>query len=409
MLGNCSSFGVKIIILFLLSAPLRIFTIQQGFSDNILEKNAISKTNVYKKEAHRAASSYEWISFHLKVKRCLSDSIIWEKEELITLRYDVTNPLVFVHDITNSRYSYLDPNVYRTIDMDNREIVDIAKNNRKGRIAYRELGEFEFLPNYFYDIPYYLIPMKHFNKLFIKMPLRHTSTMETVDGESFVKTCHYGKDRTIYSTINATTHLLRRTIEIDGNYKTEYVFSKYDYGNCMNLIESTFNFDNPKYSQFSWRYDFRIGTTNTELNKEISAYPIVGMHQDTITIDQAEGWLLLDFWSFHCSPCIETLNKLGTEKRNAGKRRLEEERISVYAINHRSDNFEAIKSVGEKTNTSDIMYSAKNIGGVISIPFLGYYYLVSPDKNIVWHSNSLGDYSELLEAKANYEKQHQNK
>ena len=65
--------------------------------------------------------------------------------------------------------------------------------------------------------------------------------------------------------------------------------------------------------------------------------------------------------------------------------------------------------MGEKTNTSDIMYSAKYINGVISIPYLGYYYLVSPEKTIVWHSDSLGDYSELLKAKANYEKQHKNK
>ena len=47
------------------------------------------------------------------------------------------------------------------------------------------------------------------------------------------------------------------------------------------------------------------------------------------------------------------------------------------------------------------------MGGVISIPSLGYYYLISPDRQIVYETSDLGDYSELLEAKANYEMQHQ--
>ena len=79
------------------------------------------------------------------------------------------------------------------------------------------------------------------------------------------------------------------------------------------------------------------------------------------------------------------------------------------AINHRSDNVELIRSIAEKTNTGDIIYYAKGMGGVINIPALGYYYLISPDKQIVYETSDLGDYSELLEAKANYEKQHKNK
>ena len=407
MYTNNTTFRIKALFTVFVALFFSISSIDFALCNSVSVKN--KSKNVYKKEANKVASSHEWVSFHLHVKRCLSDSIIWEKEERIILEYHSTNPLVFIQDKTSGKYSYLDPNAYKVVDMDNQEIVDISKTDKAGRIAYRELGEFGFLPNYFYDIPYYLIPMKQFNKLFINMPLRQTSTKETIDGESVVRTSHYGKDRIIVSVINATTHLLQRVSKTDGDYKTDYVFSEYDFDNRRNLIDSIFDFDNPQYAKFSRRYGFRVGTTNTELNKEISAYPIIGMHLDTITVSQAKGWLLLDFWSFNCSPCIETLHKFGAEKRNSGKRRLEEEGISIYAINHRSDNFETIKSIGEKTNTLDIMFSAKNIDSVISIPYLGYYYLVSPDKNVVWHSNSLNDYSALLEAKANYERRHQNK
>ena len=54
------------------------------------------------------------------------------------------------------------------------------------------------------------------------------------------------------------------------------------------------------------------------------------------------------------------------------------------------------------------MYSGKGIGGVIELPYLGYFYLISPDKEVVYDSSNLGDYSELLKAKSDYEKQHQN-
>ena len=62
-----------------------------------------------------------------------------------------------------------------------------------------------------------------------------------------------------------------------------------------------------------------------------------------------------------------------------------------------------IGKVADKTGSADIIYSAKGIGTVISIPYLGYYYLVSPSKEIVLGSGDC-DYSKLLEAKREYER-----
>jgi hypothetical protein len=78
--------------------------------------------------------------------------------------------------------------------------------------------------------------------------------------------------------------------------------------------------------------------------------------------------------------------------------------IKIYAVNYSSNNLSLINKIADKTNSTDIMYSAKGLGNCIRIPSLGYYYLISPDKNVVFKDYKLGDYSELLKAKEEYEK-----
>ena len=56
------------------------------------------------------------------------------------------------------------------------------------------------------------------------------------------------------------------------------------------------------------------------------------------------------------------------------------------------DNLELIAKRAELTNSKDIMYSGKGIGATINLPALGYYYLVSPNKEIVYETGNLGDY-----------------
>ena len=73
------------------------------------------------------------------------------------------------------------------------------------------------------------------------------------------------------------------------------------------------------------------------------------------------------------------------------------------AINYLSNNMNKIGEIATKTSTCDIVYSAKGMRQFISIPYLGYYYLVSPSKEIVLGSGDC-DYSKLLEAKREYER-----
>ena len=89
---------------------------------------------------------------------------------------------------------------------------------------------------------------------------------------------------------------------------------------------------------------------------------------------------------------------------------LEQEGITIIAANAKSDNLDLIKEVSEKCGCPDILFAGKGIMSRLALVDHAFpsYYLISPEKKIVWRSNFLGDYSELLEAKANHEKQQQN-
>ena len=136
-------------------------------------------------------------------------------------------------------------------------------------------------------------------------------------------------------------------------------------------------------------------------------YPLVGLNNDTITIASLDGWILLSLWSFNCPSCIRNMQKYGREKDSLGYRVVEKQGISILSTNYVSGNMNLIGEMASKTNTTDITYCAQGLMRTHTIPYLGYYYLISPDKQIVYETSNLGDYSELLEAKANYEKQHQ--
>ncbi len=94
---------------------------------------------------------------------------------------------------------------------------------------------------------------------------------------------------------------------------------------------------------------------------------------------------------------------MGIEKDSLPARILEKEGIRILAIEHRSDNLEIIGKVADKTGSGDIIYSAKGIGTAISIPYLGYYYLLSPSKEIVLETGDC-DYDKILKAKREYER-----
>ena len=105
---------------------------------------------------------------------------------------------------------------------------------------------------------------------------------------------------------------------------------------------------------------------------------------------------MLNFWTTNCGPCLQHLKEYSHEKDSLGYRILEKEGIKILAIEHKSDDMELIAKRARLTNSKDIMYSGKGIGATINLPALGYYYLISPDKEIVYETGDLGDYEEII-------------
>ena len=176
---------------------------------------------------------------------------------------------------------------------------------------------------------------------------------------------------------------------------------------------TTFDRSSPRYASYSQGTDSEpVGYSslsmqgNESLTDSVKKFPIVSLYNDTTNIAKQDGWILLDFWFSGCTGCIKWFHTLGKEKETLGYRILEQNGIKIMCINCLSDN---VNYLSQKANDSrsqipDIMYHAKGIGKILDMHVMPQYYLISPDKQIVYKSHDLGDYSELLQAKTEYEK-----
>ncbi len=180
------------------------------------------------------------------------------------------------------------------------------------------------------------------------------------------------------------------------------------------FFDSVFDFNADRfrnfkvYDEYMWSDSNCVKSSNT-VTDELLNFPMVNLKNDTVFLKDMDGYVLLNLWAFSCPSCIDNLYRYKKQIDSLNYRILEKEGIKILAVNYISDNIDKIYEIAKKTSTYDIMYSAKGMGRFISTPYIGYYYLLSPEKEIVYKTYDLADYSELLEAKANYEKRHQNK
>lgn len=173
------------------------------------------------------------------------------------------------------------------------------------------------------------------------------------------------------------------------------------------FYDSVFDFNSDRfrnftvYDEYMWSYGDHPTNSVTD---ELLNFPVVNLKNDTIYLKDEDGCVLLNLWTFSCSSCIENLYRYKKQTDSLNYRVLEKEGIKIMAINYLSNNMNKIGEIATKTSTCDIVYSAKGMRQFISIPYLGYYYLLSPSKEVIYESSNLGDYSKLLEAKREYER-----
>ena len=321
------------------------------------------------------------------------------------------------------------------IDYATNELTIYNDSNKKYGM-YSFYGTLDYVKKYFAGLGYYLIPMstkidgyqyttpsvKYYkdtiiNKLSYKKytgftPKYYTKavseTDETYEYETYDRIDNYINDVTfLLDSIYQITHSTN-PYNISKNEITYKIYN-YDFSDKQNYIDSILDFNNPEYAMFSKHNQDNIPLSrrlsrNQNINDSILDFPLISLDNDTTCLRNKKSWTLLNLWVNNCSSCIENLNNYKHEIDSLGHRILEDEGIEILAINYSTDNMDIIKKMAHKTNSSDIIYSAKGFNDCISIPYLGYYYLISPDKKVVYKDYKLGDYSELLKAKEEYEK-----
>ena len=406
-----------------------------------LTVGCVSCTNAQKRDfqsrAKDLASAHEWVSFELVTEMQKDDSTLWISHENVVLHYDGKNPVIFsewMGEDGGSRSEWMDKDKFIKVDHASQEITRYD-NKKVFWDDYHSYGTTEFIPHIFYYLSYYLFPMrKQMGNGMMVFLVKEVKSQESVvvKGNSYTRfhgtsstASAYdpktGKRVPVYNEVdwfvNDATGVLDSVFSVqyplDFENRKEYIsLRNIDFSDKRNYIETVFDLDSPRYDKYS-RHNSdnpplsKAYSSNKSMTDDLLNYPLRKLDGSETTIAQTNGWLLLNFWSINCQPCVAHLKEMGQEKDSLGNYYLETQGVKVLAINHRSNNVELIRSIAEKTNTFEIVYYANGMGGVIDIPMLGYYYLVSPDKQIVYETYNLGDYSELLEGKANYEKQHE--
>lgn len=383
----------------------------------------------YKSQSDALLGNAEWLSFDMQWEQYHQGDSLWSMAHHVTLHYGHGQDMVFVEDPYHYRF-------FR-ITKSSADIIDYGENKittykRKFGGQYISLGIQQELAYYNEYLWYYMMPLRirfslpsafvleeHKDLYNGKDSLREYTGRRA--GTAYSKNDSTGEwdvpnTDTIFSYVNIKTNVLdsiRDDHYVNGEKSSQRIIriSNLCYDNRQRYIDSIFNFDNPRYAKFSHHDEKNPEnpwTENHGINDEVMQFPLVRLNGDTTTLAENEGWILLNVWSFNCGPCIENLQNYGHEKDSLGYRLLEREGIKIMAVNQSSDNLELIRQFGEKTGTTDIMYSGKGLSGVIELRYYGYYYLISPDRQIAYESSHLGDYSELLKAKSDYEKQQQN-
>lgn len=419
---------------------LMIMLFAFGMSANasdLIDKDVKSISTIKFLKNSLKLTNHEWLSFNVNMI-ALKDGKSWYNREYeVILHYDKKNPLVFVchKDKFTDNIFLMDKNKVTIIDKFTNEFT-IYDDGKKKYGMYSFYGTLDYLKKYFAGLGYYIVPMssKINGYQYTTPPIKYykdtvldnipykkytgftpevytkavSETGEKYEYESYDRIDNYINDENFL--LDSVYWITYYTNSYDNSKDEKKIkIGNYNFDNRQNYIDSIFNINNPEYAKFSRHNQDNIPMSrrlskNEIINDSILNFPLVSLDYDTTYLNEKSSWMLLNLWVHNCAPCIENLQKYKREIDSLGYRILENNGIEILAINYQTDNMKLINNMADKTNSTDIMYSAKGLGNSIRIPSLGYYYLISPDKKVVFKDYKLGDYSELLKAKEEYEK-----
>lgn len=222
----------------------------------------------------------------------------------------------------------------------------------------------------------------------------------------------YRKEAIYY--INKSNYELDSVIWIStGKDGKKYVAKKeilYDVENInVAEIHSIFDFDNPQYAEFSRHdgknepYSFLYSENEDFSIPKLASFELQDLNNKKTSIQNENGWVLLDIWEFGCKGCYAGFKRMGQQIDSIGQTVLQTNGVKVICVNPMSDNMELIAKVADKYNVHDLLYAGKGLTALISIPSYPTYYLISPKKEVVKKGTHFFD-EEILDAIKQYNK-----
>lgn len=304
------------------------------------------------------------------------------------------------YNINGIEWIYLlDINYYQKIEKPEGSLIKYENTIFDLNRHYEALGKHGFIPRYFIHIPYYLYPIDFAYSMSIMRLFSDVEKME-IKGEPYNVYKFDDQEESLRLYVNAVTNVMDSAYQEVRNYlsKDYCTFYDFSYENRQDYIDSVFNYDNKEYEKYS-RYNVvnpePYHSLDTVVTDKLLDFPIVNLRNDTTTLREQNGWVLLNFWKYKDS-LIEQLERYAHEKDSLDYRILENEDVRIMAVEPSSNNMEYIERVADKYDCEDIIYSAKGIYNAINT--LDYkYYLISPDKKIVYKANILRDYEEIID------------
>lgn len=376
-----------------------LFSITAANAQGKSIKDFIDSHKKFRKQAESFADKHEWVSFKYKNIHYYDDNFSWEDEFEVIIKYDGKNSLVF-YNINGIEWIYLlDRNYYQKIEQLEGSLIKYENTIFDFSRHYEELGKHGFIPRYFIHIPYYLYPIDLAYSASITRIFTDVEDIE-IKGELYNVYKFDDQEESLRLYVNAATNVMDSAYQEERKYlsKDYYTFYDFSYENRQHYIDSVFNYNNKEYEKYS-RYDVSnpepYYSLDTIVTDKLLDFPIVNLKNDTTTLREQDSWVLLYFWRYEDSN-IEQLERYVHEKNSLGYIIPENEDVRIMAIEPSSNNMEYIQRVADKYDCEDIIYSAKEIYNAIDVLYYKYY-LISPDKKVVYKSSTLGDYGEAVE------------
>lgn len=225
-------------------------------------------------------------------------------------------------------------------------------------------------------------------------------TVDTVTGE---RTPVVTKYVWFCDAHNAEIFRIDVAVSNPGLHKT-ILISDYSYDNRDAYVDSLF-FANPDIGSMKHfdcsqslppsLIDMNEGTL--AMGDSLFDHPIVSLDGDTTTLNQQQGWVLLDLWTIRCKPCMELPRALAREQEESGRRLMEQAGIKIMYVNATARPTGKMRQHVVQWGCEDVTYACEGLLSLMKESSVPQLYLISPDKQIVWHSDSFPSSQQIVD------------